>query len=97
MAAAEATSAGDIRAYINQEYITCDDWTTIEIKQNKLKLIGALTRYTLTKIRFAVASDAVLRVEVNGGPIEFAGGFQGDDTQVGGAELILALRLIKAE
>jgi len=81
VAAAEATSRGDILGQMTQEFVTCDDWTTIEVKENKFKLVGELSRYTLKRVRFAVASGSVLRVEVPG-PIEFAASFQGDDSQV---------------
>eukprot|EP00752_Nemacystus_decipiens_P002270 g2151.t1 len=72
VAAAEATSGGDILGQLAEEYITCDGWTTVEVKQNKLKLVSDLPRQTLTKVRFAVDSGAVLRVEVPGGALEFA-------------------------
>lgn len=81
MAAAEATSGGDVLGQLTQELVTCADWTTIEVEKNKLKLVGGLPRYTFKRVRFAVESDAVLRVEVPG-PIEFAASFQGDDSQV---------------
>lgn len=82
VAAAEATAGGDVLGQLTQEFVTCDDWTTIDVKKNKLKLVGGLPRYTLKRIRFAVDSNAVLRVEVPG-PIEFEASFQGDDSQVG--------------
>lgn len=79
LAAAEATSEGDIEGQLSAAEITCDGWTTVEVAQNKLKLTtGQQTGagHTLfTSVRFAVAADAVLRVEV---PAEFTG----DTTQV---------------
>lgn len=48
--------------------ITCDDWTTVEISQNKLKLTGQAT--TFTSVRFVVADGAILRVDT---AVEFTG------------------------
>lgn len=85
MAAAEATSGGDILGQLTQQYITCDEWTTVEVKQNKLKLVSDLTgHHSLTKIRFAVGDGAVLRVEIRNAPMDFAAG---DYSQVGGAHV----------
>eukprot|EP00903_Cladosiphon_okamuranus_P010221 g9680.t1 len=89
VAAAEATSGGDIMGHLVAENIECDVWTTIEIRSNKLKLVSDFNRTKLTKVRFAVAYEAVLRVEIPKGPLEFAA--EGDYTQeVNGAYLNIA-------
>lgn len=70
VAAAAATSEGNIVGQLNEVEITCDTWTTVEVAQNKFKLTGEEDGYTFTNVRFAVAADAVLRVEV---PADFTG------------------------
>lgn len=74
MTAAESTSGGDIQGNVVEAEITCDDWTTVNVNQNKLKLVGMSTKFD--SVRFAVASGAVLRVDV---PVEMTG----DTSQVG--------------
>ncbi|CAM9532525.1 unnamed protein product [Ectocarpus sp. 8 AP-2014] len=66
--AAGALSGGNIEGVLVESEITCDDWTTVEISQNKLKLTGQAT--TFTSVRFVVADGAILRVDT---AVEFTG------------------------
>ncbi|CAM9987366.1 unnamed protein product [Pylaiella littoralis] len=71
VAAAEATSEGDVEGQLSETEITCDGWTTVEVAQNRFSLTGQEeTGHTFTGVRFAVAAGAALRVEV---PAEFTG------------------------
>ncbi|CAB1115674.1 unnamed protein product [Ectocarpus sp. CCAP 1310/34] len=73
LTAADALSGGDIEANIVEADIACDEWTTVEVGQNKLKFVGSGA--TFTSARFVVAAGAVLRADV---PLVFTG----DQTQV---------------
>ncbi len=71
MAAAQATSSGDVLGTLTSGEISCPEWTTLEIASNRLKLVGAATTtYKLDNARFAVGEDGVFRSDV---PIEFTG------------------------
>ncbi|CAM9648594.1 unnamed protein product [Ectocarpus sp. 12 AP-2014] len=72
LTAADALSGGDIEANIVEADIACDEWTTVEVGQNKLKFVGSGA--TFTSARFVVAAGAVLRADV---PLVF----MGDQTQ----------------
>lgn len=71
MAAAQATSSGDVVGTVTSVEISCSQWTTLEITGNRLKLTGdATTTYKLHNARFVVGEDGVFRSDV---PIEFTG------------------------
>lgn len=71
MAAAQATSSGDVLGTLTSGEISCGQWTTLEITANRLKLVGdATTAYKLDNARFSVGEDGVFRSDV---PMELTG------------------------
>lgn len=77
-AAAAATSSGNIVGELISSEISCAEWTSVEVTDNKLKLVAGGSGsdvYMFNNIRFVVSASAVLRVDAS---VEFTG----DDAQV---------------
>eukprot|EP00903_Cladosiphon_okamuranus_P021608 g19869.t1 len=71
MAAAQATSSGDVVGTLTSDQISCAEWTNLEISGNRLKIVGdSSTTYQLDNARFVVGEDGIFRSDVS---VEFTG------------------------
>lgn len=76
--AAAATSSGDIVGELLSTEISCAEWTSVEVTDNKLKLVAGGSGsgvYYFNNVRFVVSASAVLRVDAS---VDFTG----DESQV---------------
>lgn len=63
--AAAATASGDVVAELTNSVISCDNWTSIAVDSNKLKikLESSSANFYLNNIRFEVGSTGTLRID----------------------------------
>eukprot|EP00904_Undaria_pinnatifida_P011207 jgi/Undpi1/7216/HiC_scaffold_22.g09689.m1 len=66
--AAAATASGDVVAELTNSVISCDNWTSIAVDSNKLKikLESSSANFYLNNIRFEEVNGGVLNVESGG-------------------------------